>query len=109
MKEINWEKVHRGISEAKMPRIKTLSEEQYEVLYKIARKSKMDCWFLIKQHIRGKHAGEDYVYDLENGKQMSLRAGVNELAEGVTDQMIDYFFTDNDIRVLEDVLIGVNV
>ena len=43
----------------------TLSSEEYNLLTKIARKSKMDCWFLIKQTKKG----EDYVYDLENSKK----------------------------------------
>ena len=109
MKDINWERVHNEINEAKTPRIKTLSEEQFDVIDKIARKSKMDCWFLIKQHIRGKRAGEDYVFDCENGKQMTLKAGVNELVEGITDQILELFCSEGDIRVLEDVIIGVNI
>lgn len=88
------------------PQIKVLSEEQYNVLNKLAKKSKMDCWFCIKQHIRGKHAGEDYVYDLENGKPMSLRTGVAQLISGMTDVDLGYL-TDEEINILEDTLISI--
>ena len=46
----------------------TLNHDEYDLLTKIAEKSKMDCWFLIKQTKKG----EDYVYDLEEGKRLSL-------------------------------------
>lgn len=88
------------------PQIKTFSEEQYDVLNKLAKKSKMDCWFCIKQHIRGKHAGEDYVYDLKNSKPMSLRAGVAQLVSGLTDVDLGYL-TDEEVDILEDALISI--
>ena len=59
----------------------TLSSEEYNLLTRIARKSKMDCWFLIKQTKKG----EDYVYDLENRKKISLRTGIRQLMEGIED------------------------
>ena len=49
----------------------TLNSEEYDLLTKIAEKSKMDCWFLIKQTKKG----EDYVYDLEEGK-MHVQNGI---------------------------------
>ena len=47
----------------------TLNHDEYDLLTKIAEKSKMDCWFLIKQTKKG----EDYVYDLEEGKISIIR------------------------------------
>lgn len=108
MKQINWERIRVELTFKKVPKIKTLSEEQYNLLNKIAEKSKMDCWFLVKQHVKGKYAGEDYVFDLENRKQMTLKAGVNELVEGITSEDLE-LLTDKEIRVLEDVIIGVNL
>ena len=58
---------------------KTLNDDEYNVLCKIAHKTKMDCWFCIKQ----KKDGTDYIYDLENGKRMCLKAGVSQLVEGI--------------------------
>lgn len=104
-KQINWARVHAEmyLSGGK-PRIKTLSEDQYNVLCKIAEETKMDCWFCIKQHVRGKHAGEDYVFDLENNKVISLKKGVNELVEGITEQDLENL-TDEEIHTLENILI----
>ena len=104
-KQINWARVSEEMYfSGGKPRIKTLSDEQYNVLCKIAEKSKMDCWFYIKQHKRGNHAGEDYVFDLENNKAISLRRGVKELIDGITEQDLEYL-TDEEIRTLEDILI----
>lgn len=75
-----------------------LTESEYTVLDKIATKSKMDCWFQIRQD-----NGEDYVYDLEEGKRLSLKEGVNMLSEGV-----DYALcglTPEEICVYESLLI----
>ena len=57
----------------------TLTAAQYGVLNKIARRTKMDCWFLIKQDKNG----DDYVYDLEEGASIELADGVNGLMEGL--------------------------
>lgn len=56
----------------------TLTVQEYNVLNKIATKSKMDCWFWLKQDKNG----NDYVYDIEEGKRMSLKKGVWQLADG---------------------------
>ena len=45
----------------------TLSENEYNGLTKIARKTKCDCWFDIRQDKNG----NDYVFDLENRKRLS--------------------------------------
>lgn len=57
--------------------VKTLTQTEYDVLCKIARKTKMDCWFLIEQT----EDGTDYVYDCESGEKMSLANGVSQLVE----------------------------
>lgn len=56
-----------------------LTTAQYSVLNKIARRTKMDCWFLIKQDV----SGQDYVYDLEEGYCVDLNIGIGYLMEGL--------------------------
>ena len=77
----------------------TLNSEEYDLLTKIAEKSKMDCWFLIKQTKKG----EDYVYDLEEGKRLSLRTGIRQLMEGI-DGMYDMCFEDGERDVMISLL-----
>jgi hypothetical protein len=55
-----------------------LTTAQYSVLNKIARRTKMDCWFLIKQR-----DDQDYVYDLEEGVDMTLSDGICCLMDGI--------------------------
>ena len=77
----------------------TLNHDEYDLLTKIAEKSKMDCWFLIKQTKKG----EDYVYDLEEGKRLSLRTGIRQLREGI-DGMYDMYFEGNERDVMISLL-----
>lgn len=58
---------------------KTLTNAEYNVLNKIASKTKSDCWFWLKQD---KH-GTDYIWDLEEGKRICLKTGVGLLCEGL--------------------------
>lgn len=81
----------------------TLTNAEYEVLNKIARKTKMDCWFYIKQN----NKGQDYVFDLEYRKRLSLKCGIKQLIDGIID--IDIFeLSDNEkftlIKLLGDLI-----
>lgn len=67
-----------------------LNGKEYELLDKIATKSKMDCWFQIRQT----KGGEDYVYDLEEGKRMSLKKGIGQLIEGIDGMYSEYLDGD---------------
>ena len=58
---------------------KTLTNEEYKVLSKVARKTGSDCWFVLKQD----RNCVDYVYDLEESKRMCLKTGVGLLAESI--------------------------
>ena len=58
---------------------KTLTDYEYKVLSKVARKTGSDCWFVIKQDCHG----VDYVYDWEENKRMCLRTGVSLLADSI--------------------------
>lgn len=64
-----------------------LTSSEFDVINKIARKSKMDCWFCIKT---GRHDGcpYDYVFDCENSKKISLRQGIKQLIDGVIEENI---------------------
>lgn len=69
----------------------TLNSKEYDLLTKIAEKSKMDCWFLIKQTKKG----EDYVYDIESRRRISLRTGTRQLMEGI-EGMYDMYLEENE-------------
>ena len=56
-----------------------LTAGQYSLLNKIARRTKMDCWFCIKQD----SSGQDYVFDLEEGYCVELGVGIGQLMEGL--------------------------
>lgn len=58
---------------------KTLTDNEYNVLDKVARKTGLDCWFVIKRNCHG----TDYIYDLEERKRMCLRTGVELLADSI--------------------------
>ena len=58
---------------------KTLTDHEYKVLSKVARKTGSDCWFVIKQDCHG----TDYIYDWEEGKRMCLRTGISILADAI--------------------------
>jgi hypothetical protein len=58
---------------------KTLTDAEYNVLNKIATRTKSDCWFWLKQD----NHGVDYVHDLEEGKRMCLKTGIGQLCEGL--------------------------
>lgn len=58
--------------------MKVLSAAEFNVLGKIASKTKMDCWFSIEQ------IGDvDLVYDLEGGSYLGLTEGISVLMEGL--------------------------
>ena len=58
---------------------KTLTSEEYNVLNKIATKTKADCWFVLEQD----EYGTDYVHDLEENENLSLVDGVSMLMEAI--------------------------
>ena len=72
-----------------------LTEEEFNVLEKIADRTKMDCWFLISQDDNG-----DYVEDLENGVRMTLTDGISELVDGMSDppEDISYGLDSDEIE-----------
>ena len=58
---------------------KTLTDCEYKVLSKVARKTGSDCWFVLNQDCHG----VDYVIDREESKRMCLRTGVRILMDSI--------------------------
>ena len=80
------------------------SNEEYNVLNKIATESKMDCWFSIADDDNE----DDYIYDLENDKFMSIEEGVGQLVEGMTNYE-DYSMTEDEIKTFEELIGKLNI
>lgn len=77
-----------------------LSTQEYNTLSFLAEKSKMDCWFILEQDKNQ----DDYVYDLENHRKMSVRQGVKQLFEGLTQQ--DWNLLDSEQSYVMAKLLG---
>lgn len=78
-----------------------LTDKEYKLLNKIARRTNMDCWFSIRQTKDGK---KDYVFDMENRKGISLRTGIRQLMEGI-DGMYDEYFNEEDYGTMIQLLV----
>ena len=75
-----------------------LSNEEKDVLIKLAKKTGMDCWFSMRY---GKT--EDYVLDIENKKRLTMKAALKQLVDGLTDvdlQCLNYQETLTFIQLL---------
>ena len=89
-------KVMQGKERVKdAPAYSALTDPQADVLAKIARRSRMDCWFCLSQ-------GNDAVFDMETGNTLSLREGVRNLIEGMTDCR-DYDMTEREVQLLSQI------
>ena len=55
-----------------------LTNQEYNVLNKITRLTKTDCWFWIETE-----NGKDTIYDLENNQTMSWEDGLTQLNEAI--------------------------
>ena len=73
------------------------TNEEYNVLNKIATESKMDCWFSIAEY------EEDCIHDLENDQFISIKEGVGQLVEGMTNYE-DYSMTEDEIKTFEELI-----
>ena len=74
-----------------------LSNEEYNVLNKIASQTKMDCWFYLSSY-----KGGDCVVDLEESKVITLYQGISVLNEGIEPELLD--LTDEEIAVYANLL-----
>lgn len=87
------------------PRI-TLTDAEFDVVTKIAERSKMDCWFNIterKEKVGGKFVVSDCVYDAENDRKVTLKWGIGQLHEGMT-RYADYGMTKKEIKTFKTLL-----
>lgn len=69
---------------------KTLTSDEYTVLQLISSRTRMDCWFWLKQDKNG----TDYVWDIESSRRMCLKTGVELLVEG-----LDHYDIYKDCRL----------
>lgn len=83
-----------------MSKKKILTDKEYNLLNNIATKTRMDCWFSIKQDKNG----NDYIFDLENNKRIALSTGVRELIEGIDN--INELLNCDEIQILIELLIN---
>lgn len=60
----------------------TFSSDEYNVLNKIATKTKADCWFWLDHDDNG----NDIILDLEENKQLEIEEGVGYLLECASDE-----------------------
>lgn len=61
-----------------------LTNEEYNLLNDITRKTKTDCWFWLDKD----KEGYDCVNDLENGRKVTLRFAVQQLNEAIVPDLI---------------------
>ena len=80
-----------------------LSNEEFNVLNKISSKSKMDCWFYLKQD----KDGNDYVYDLEQSKELSLTDGILMLDNNIT-SIDDYELSEDEKCIYISLIYKIN-
>ena len=75
-----------------------LTTDEFNILNKIATKTKMDCWFHLDNDENG-----DYVYDLEEGEIVEIRDALSMLIEGIEypENFFSCDFTINEIVLLD--------
>lgn len=77
-----------------------LSGDQFDALGKLARKSKIDCWFSLEDVTDVNGNSYTCVYDLERRRRISLQYGVRLLSEGASglkDMGKDYGMTRKEV------------
>jgi hypothetical protein len=75
-----------------------LTNEEYNVLNRITRKTNTDCWFMLDTD----KDGFDCVYDLENGRKVTLRFAVQQLNEAIVEELLD--ITEEEMHVYNELL-----
>jgi hypothetical protein len=75
-----------------------LTNEEYNVLNKIASETNMDCWF----HIGTDESDYDYIIDLENDERLPWFVGVGMLNDGIVPDLID--LTDAELATYAELL-----
>jgi hypothetical protein len=75
----------------------TLSNDEYNVLNRIASQTKMDCWFYLSEYKEC-----DCVIDLEESTVLTLKQGISMLNEGIVPELLT--LTDDEIEVYTNLL-----
>lgn len=70
-----------------------LTNEEYNLLNYITRKTKTDCWFWLDKD----KEGFDCVKDLESGYKITLRHGVQELNEAIIPEYLGLSIEDIEV------------
>lgn len=76
-----------------------MSEAEYNVLDKILTKSKMEDIFIVQQENEN-----DYIWDIEEGEQLSLKDGLSQICESMEDWRECYGLTNEDLEVFNKLL-----
>lgn len=79
-----------------------LTAAAYNGLNKIASRSGMDCWFSLTER-----AGNDVVYDIENKKIISLKEGLKDFKDGITEPYEFYGLNSEEASAVENLLCGI--
>lgn len=75
-----------------------LTNDEYNLLNRISRKTKADCWFSLAMD----KDGSDCVYDTVNRRKLTLRFAVNVLCDAIVPNTMG--FTENEKRTLCELL-----
>lgn len=86
----------------KAPKI-VLSNIEWDILSRIADKSKIDCWFSGRRGFDSNGKRYDFVYDLERRAKITLRYGVKLLDEGIAHPQ-SYGLTDKEVEIYYGIL-----
>lgn len=80
-----------------------LTNEEYNILNDISRKTKTDCWFMLDTD----KEGFDCVYDLENNRKVTLRFAVQQLNDAIISELLD--ISIEEINVYSLLLCKLNI
>ena len=80
-----------------------LTDDEYNLLNSISRKTKTDCWFALHEDEKG----GDCVYDLENEELIPLNLALEQLNEAIIPDLID--LTNEEIKIYTALLSKLNI
>lgn len=80
-----------------------LTDEEYNLLNDISRKTRADCWFTLHEDEKG----GDCVYDLENGELTPLDLALQQLNEAIIPDLIN--LTNEEIKIYTALLNKLNI
>ena len=82
-----------------------LTDDEYNVLNLLSSISKMDCWFCLDMDDEETY---DYVQDLESDEDLTLRAGVAQLNEGLIEENLARL-SDKERKTYKELLIKLDI